>query len=94
MFCCIYLQDNDLKIFFLQNRFFVLKTGLRVIDMNEAGRLAICCVILHNLAIKHGDLDMDGPEPQMPSQQLPTPPAPGFDMGREGRRNQLLQSFV
>ena len=67
-------------------------------DMNEAGRLAICCVILHNLAIKHGDLgdDMVEQDPQMPGQQASSGPSPDtpVDMGREGRRNLLLKSFA
>ena len=70
---------------------------MRVSDMNEAGRLSICCVILHNLAIKHGDLgdEMADEDPEIPRQQPPNPaPEPAIDVGREGRRNHLMRSFI
>jgi hypothetical protein len=87
-----------IKLIIFQNCFFVLKNGMRVIDMDEAGRLAICCIILHNLAIKHGDNinSEDFVNPQVPQQQPPnsTIADPILDLGREGRRNLLLQSFI
>ena len=76
----------------LKNRFYSLKTGLRVKDMEVAGKLVVCAAVLHNLCLNHGDTmeeeDLDG---NQPPQDLPDA-ADGPN--QEGRRQQLLRHFM
>ena len=94
-----HMSNINQNLLSLQNRFFVLKTGLRVTDMNKAAILTIDCVILHNMSIKHGDngdqLDppaLPGPQ-DVPQVQEPQPHHT-IEAGREGRRKLLLNNFI
>ncbi len=39
----------------LKNRFYALKTGIRLKDPKEASKLIVSAAILHNLCIRYGD---------------------------------------
>ena len=62
-----------------------------------AGKLATCAVILHNLAIRHGDLgDAFENEAQLPPLREPTVPEGLNQAGpaRERRRNEIVGYFA
>jgi len=67
----------------LKNRFFALKTGIRLKDPKEASKIIVSACILHNLAIRFG-----ANLPMQPSGETGTAAE-----NRERRRNQLLQFF-
>ena len=77
--------------------FSLFKTlGLRVKDMVFAGKLATCAVILHNLAVRHGDFgDAFENEARIPSRREPTVPEGHNQVGqaRERRRNEIVNYF-
>ena len=61
-----------------------------------AGKLATCAVILHNLAIRHGDTgDAFENEASLPSRREPTVPEGHNHVGqfRERRRNEIVNYF-
>ena len=71
--------------------------GLRVKDMVFAGKLATCAVILHNLAVRHGDFgDAFENEARIPSRREPTVPEGHNQVGqaRERRRNEIVNYFT
>ncbi len=76
----------------LKKRFYALKTGLRVRNMEFAGKLVMCAVVLHNLCILHGDAGDDLPE--LPESQQPPPDPPLTGEARDRRRQQLMQFFI
>ena len=79
------------------NYYYVNILGLRVKDMVLAGKLAICAVILHNLAVHHGDNgDAFENEAQLPSRREPTVPEGDNQVGpaRERRRNEIVRYFT
>ena len=62
-----------------------------------AGQLATCAVVLHNLAIHHGDNgEAFASEPQIPSRREPTVPESHNQVGqgRERRRNEMVNYFA
>ena len=79
----------------LKQRFYCLKTGLRVKDMKLAGKIITACAVMHNLCIQHGHI-LDEPEEEE-DDHLPPPhdqldPA-NQDARGEQRRSQLLLHF-
>ena len=76
----------------LKKRFYALQTGLRVRDMDFAGKLVICAVVLHNMCILHGDAGDDLADLSGFDQPPPDPPATGE--ARDRRRQQLMQFFM
>ena len=50
----------------LKQRFYCLRTGLRVKDITLASKIVVACIILHNLSIQHGGElpELDEPEDQ------------------------------
>ena len=81
----------------LKKRFYSLATGLRVKDMAFAAQLAICAVILHNLAVRAGDLgEAFENEAQLPSLREPNVPEGIIQVGpvRERRRNEIVNYFT
>jgi hypothetical protein len=81
----------------MKNRFFALKTGLRLKDPKKCSNIIISAVILHNLCIKFGDNGEDLSESEDEDEPEDEGPLPGEDeeVGpeRERRRNQLLNFF-
>ena len=77
----------------LKNRFYSLKTGLRVREMEFAARLVICAAIIHNLFIDDDDdgQDFEDGDGDAPANQ--EAPAQGNLAPVETRRQQLLQVF-
>ena len=80
----------------MKKRFYSLTTGLRVNEPVRASALIMSAIILHNLAIKHGDLGEDleegdaGPdEDDLPEHGHGSDDQPAADQ----RRLQLLQYF-
>ena len=62
-----------------------------------AGKLATCAVILHNLAIRHGDSgEAFENETQLPALRMPTVPIGPIQVGpaREQRRNEIVNYFT
>jgi hypothetical protein len=84
----------------LKNRFYALKTGIRLKDPKEASKLIVSAAILHNLCIRYGDngeeLSDDEEEGQEDEVNQAMPEAEegvtATDM-RERRRNQILHFF-
>ena len=62
-----------------------------------AGMLTTCAVILHNLAIRHGDSgEAFENEPRLLPQREPTVPEGHIQVGpaRERRRNEIVNYFT
>ena len=77
----------------LKNRFYSLKTGLRVREMEFAAKLVICAAIVHNLCIDDDDdgQDFDDGDGGAPANQ--EAPVQANLAPVETRRQQLLQVF-
>ena len=76
----------------LKNRFYCLKTGLRIKDMTLAAKIILACSVLHNLCLLHGvtsvdDMQLDGPN--QPTEALLT----NFDSREQCHRLQILNHF-
>jgi hypothetical protein len=76
----------------LKKRFYALKTGFRVRNMEFAGKLVICAVVLHNLCILHGDKGEDLTDFSGCEQPPHDPPVTGE--ARDRRRQQILNFFM
>lgn len=83
----------------LKNRFHILQSGIRFHSMNLASKIIICCGILHNLAIRHGDTYDDEEDDTEPNQNPRAPELdndlgdPMEDQNGRLRRNRLLIQF-
>jgi len=77
----------------LKNRFYALRTGLRVREMAFAGKLIICAAIVHNLCVDSGDdgRDLDDGGNQDPD--VPQDPPPENFAQNETSWQQLLRYF-
>ena len=79
----------------LKNRFFVLRTGIRMKRPSDASKLVQCVMGLHNLAIRYGDhgddLEADEEEEENADQAQPEEEN-GADR-RMTRRDELLRAF-
>lgn len=85
----------------MKNRFNILQTGIRVRSMKLAAKLIVCCGILHNLAIQHGDTcdDPDVEENLQPTVRATGPPIINQDPAEDDpsgrlRRARLLVHFT
>jgi hypothetical protein len=76
----------------LKKRFYALKTGFRVRNMEFAAKLVICAVVLHNMCILHGDVGEDLADTSDSEQPPPDPPATGE--ARDRCRQQLMPFFM
>ncbi len=76
----------------LKKRFYALKTGFRVRNMEFAAKLVICAVVLHNMCILHGDVGEDLADTSDSEQPPPDPLATGE--ARDRRRQQLMPFFM
>ncbi len=81
----------------IKNRFFALKTGLRLKDPMESSNIIISAIIIHNLCVKFGDHGEELSEDEDDEQLEDDRPLPEVneEVGteRERRRNQILNFF-
>lgn len=77
----------------IKQRFYSLKTGLRVRSVQRAAELVQCAVILHNLCIRFNDHGNDFPI-EHSAGNVGHAADCGHEEHMEGRRQQLLQHFV
>ena len=82
----------------IKKRFYILKTGIRLKNMELTSKLIQCCAILHNLCITHGDIGDDLTDSvegdEIETENLNWQDDPSLSQDYDRRRQQLLQFFV
>lgn len=93
IFCYLFTHDNSL----IFNRFYLLKTGIRLRDPAKASKIIACCAMIHNMCIDDHDLEVDEEDENEPMDEdgpaiHEVDPA-GDHLDPRDRRTQLVNYF-
>ena len=79
----------------LKQRFYILKTGIRLRSMEDAAKTVHCCAMIHNICIDHGD-NSDSLEdlPSLNNVEFLDDPLNNPPLSFDRRRQQILLTFI